>query len=43
MLQFLVEAYKLSQEASVRENPALLLHTTYRGQQAEVMMNHQVG
>ena len=41
-LQFSVQANKLSQEASVGENPAFLLHTAYRGQKTVVMMNHQV-
>lgn len=30
ILQFSVQGYKLSQEASVRENPAFLLHTACR-------------
>lgn len=32
ILQFSVQGYKLSEEASVWENPAFLLHTAYRGQ-----------
>lgn len=43
VLQFLVQGYKLSQKASVWENPAFLLHMAYRGQKTEVVVNHQVG
>lgn len=41
--QFSVQGYKLSQEASVWENPSFLLHTAHRGQETEVVMNHQEG
>lgn len=38
-----VQGDKLSQEASVWENPAFLLHTAHRGQKTEVVANHQEG
>ncbi len=43
ILQFVIQGYKLSQKASVWENPAFLLHAAHRGQKTEVVMNHQVG
>lgn len=43
VLQFSVQRYELSQEASVWKNPAFLLHTASRGEKAVVVMNHEVG
>lgn len=42
-MKFEVECSELPEEASVREDPPMLLHRVDGHQQGEMMVDHQVG